>query len=161
MKRDKRELLSSFISKVRDKEKPHLTRPPYFEDEELFFKNCSDCDWLCAKVCETNVIKITQDGTPYLDFSQNGCTYCDECAKICPSEVLKLEHKKQIGAKIYINKSKCLSWDHTMCFSCKDPCLDDAIDFQALFMPIINQKCTSCGFCISRCPSDAIVVEVF
>ncbi len=39
--------------------------------------------------------------------------------------------------------------------------LENAIDFQAMFMPTINQdKCTSCGFCISRCPVDAIDIKV-
>ena len=48
-----------------------------------------------------------------------------------------------------------------MCFSCKDPCLDNAIDFKAMFMPEINDKCTSCGFCLSRCPAvHAIHFEV-
>jgi ferredoxin-type protein NapF len=45
-----------------------------------------------------------------------------------------------------------------MCFSCKDPCLDDAIDFIAMFRPEINSNCTSCGFCIKYCPVDAIEI---
>jgi ferredoxin-type protein NapF len=70
---------------------------------------------------------------------------------------LTLENKKQIKASISISETTCLSWHGVMCFSCKDPCLEDAIDFKAMFMPSIDQdKCTACGFCISRCPSDAI-----
>ena len=46
-------------------------------------------------------------------------------------------------------------------FSCKDPCVDNAIDFQGLFNPTIDlTKCTSCGFCVSVCPTDAIKLEI-
>ncbi|MDP2894444.1 MAG: 4Fe-4S binding protein, partial [Sulfurimonas sp.] len=121
---------------------------------------CNKCDAKCATVCEEDIIKISDDKTPYLIFSSSGCTYCDKCAISCEFGVLTLENKKLIGAKVTINKTKCLSWSHTMCFSCKDPCLDKAIDFQAMFMPLINDKCTSCGFCISRCPTDAIEIKV-
>ena len=67
---------------------------------------------------------------------------------------------KNIYAKVTISKNECLCWYAVMCFSCKDPCLDNAIDFQAMFMPVINDKCTSCGFCLSRCPATSIHFEV-
>ncbi len=48
-----------------------------------------------------------------------------------------------------------------MCFSCKDPCLDDAIEFIGMFRPeIIDDKCTSCGFCIKACPTQAIEIKI-
>ena len=95
-----------------------------------------------------------------MDFSKSGCTYCDDCAEACEFDVLSLENKKQINATVTINKKECVSWEGVMCFSCKDPCLDNAIDFKAMFMPSINDNCTACGFCISRCPVQAIKVEV-
>ena len=157
----RRELFSSLASKISGKTKQEkLLRPPYYSDESLFLNECSKCDAKCATVCEEDIIKITDDKTPYLSFSYSGCTYCDECAKACEFGVLKLEDKKAINAKVIINKTKCLSWNHTMCFSCKDPCLDNAIDFKAMFMAEINDKCTACGFCISRCPTDAIEIKV-
>lgn len=157
----RRELFSSLASSIKgEKKQEKLLRPPYFGDESLFHNECSKCDAKCATVCEEEIIKIASDKTPYLDFSNGGCTYCDECAIACEFGVLKIEEKKLLGAHVTINKNKCLSWNHTMCFSCKDPCLDNAIDFAAMFMPVINDKCTSCGFCISRCPTDAIDVKV-
>ena len=60
-----------------------------------------------------------------------------------------------------IDLIKCLSWNQTMCFSCKDPCLDNAIKFLAMFRPEINtDNCTSCGFCIKVCPTDAITITI-
>ena len=161
----RRELFSSFVSALNlnadSKEKITLIRPPYYADESLFLSECINCDGKCALVCKEKIINITKDSTPYLDFSKSGCTYCDECALACEFGVLSLKNKRRVNANIAINKKKCLSWNAVMCFSCKDPCLEDAIDFYAMFMPVIDQdKCTSCGFCISRCPSNAIDIKV-
>ena len=156
----RRELFSSLASSIKgEKKQEKLLRPPYFNDESLFHNECNKCDAKCATVCEEDIIRIADDKTPYLLFSKSGCTYCDKCAFACELGVLNIEYKKQIGATIFIDKKSCLSWNHTMCFSCKDPCLDRAIDFQAMFMPLINDKCTACGFCISRCPTDAIKLK--
>ena len=96
------------------------------------------------------------DGT----VTKGGCTFCDKCANACEHEVLNLEFKKNIDAKISIDMIECMSWNQTMCFSCKDPCLDDAINFLAMFRPEIdNNKCTSCGFCIKYCPVGAIKIS--
>ena len=157
----RRELFSSLASSLKStKKQEKLLRPPYFGDESLFHNECSKCDAKCAAVCEEDIIKIADDKTPYIVFSSNGCTYCDECAIACEFGVLNLEDKKLLDAVVTINKDKCISWHHTMCFSCKDPCLDNAIDFKTMFMPVINDKCTACGFCISRCPTDAIDIKV-
>ena len=157
----RRELFSSLASSFKKEDKQELIiRPPYFNDEALFLEDCIKCEGLCAPVCETNIIVIQEDKTPKLDFSNNGCTFCDECANVCPGEVLKPEYQKNIDVKVSINVLKCLAWNQTMCFSCKDPCLDNAIDFLGMFRPEINDKCTSCGFCLKVCPADAIEIGV-
>ncbi len=150
--------LASSLSGARKQER--LLRPPYFSDESLFHNECSKCDGACAAVCEEDIIKIAADATPYIDFSNRGCTYCDECAVACKYGVLKVEDKKLLNASITIDESRCLSWGHTLCFSCKDPCLDGAINFKAMFMPTINDKCIICGYCISKCPANAITLKV-
>jgi len=156
----RRELFSSLASSFKqEKKQEKILRPPYFKDEEVFFTSCIECaDAPCSTACEENIIKIQEDKTPKLDFSNSGCTYCDECANACPYNVLSLEYKKNIDAIIEIDVTKCLSWNQTMCFSCKDPCLDEAIDFLAMFRPEINDNCTSCGFCIKYCPTQAIKI---
>lgn len=161
---DRRELFSFLSSPIKEKEdeKQKILRPSYYDDVTVFGTECPKCVTKdCASLCQEQIILIDEEGLPYLNFSQSGCTYCDECALACKSDVLKVENKKLIDAKITISKNDCLSWNATMCFSCKDPCLDDAIEFKAMFMPqIIEEKCTSCGFCLSRCPTNAIKVEV-
>ena len=162
---ERRELFGFLSSSLKEAGKQNdervVLRPPYFIDADAFATECRDCDGPCAVLCQEQIIVITQDKTPVLDFSKRGCTYCDACAEACPSDVLRIENRRLIDAGIVINKDKCLSWQGVMCFSCKDPCMDDAIDFKAMFMPEINEKCTRCGFCIGRCPADAIdIVKV-
>ncbi len=154
--------LGSLFKEEKSEVKESVIRPPYFADGADFHKSCSSCEAKsCATVCEEQIIVIKEDSTPELSFIKSGCTFCDECAIACESDVLHVEHKKNIDANIVINMSNCMSWHSTMCFTCKDPCLDNAIDFQAMFKPTINpDACTSCGFCISRCPVIAIEVQI-
>ncbi|MBU0721408.1 ferredoxin-type protein NapF [bacterium] len=159
---DRRELFGFLSSSLKEerKEQNRVLRPPYFKDINAFDTECQQCDGKCATLCQEQIIIITEDKTPRLDFSRNGCTYCDECATACEFDVLNIEDKQLIDATISINQSTCISWDGVMCFSCKDPCLEDAIEFRAMFMPVIDDsKCTACGFCISRCPTYAIEVK--
>ena len=157
----RRELFGSLKSSFKEQEKIIL-RPPYYSDEDDFHKYCIDCiDKPCINICEEQIIKLSSDGTVELDLNQSGCTYCDECAEVCKSDVLKIENSANINAKIEIDILKCLSWHQTMCFSCKDPCLDDAIKFLGMFRPEIDDNlCTSCGFCVKVCPTDAITMEI-
>jgi len=155
----RRELFGSLVSSFNKESKQEIQlRPPYYQDESDFINKCQTCNNECASACEVNIIVIQEDNTPKLDFSNSGCTYCDECAKACPSDVLALQYKKNIDATISINPLECLSWNQVMCFSCKDPCLDEAIEFIAMFRPKINEDCTSCGFCIKVCPTNAIKI---
>ncbi len=157
---ERRELFSSlFPSKKEGKET--LIRPPYYKDETSFYKECVNCiDKQCITFCQENIIVLDENETPILDFSKGGCTYCDECAKACPSDVLNLEDKSLIEATFEIEMLQCLSWNNTMCFSCKDPCLDNAIEFLGMFRPSINmENCTNCGFCVSVCPTNAIKIR--
>jgi ferredoxin-type protein NapF len=142
--------------KKNEENRPLIIRPPYFQDEILFEQECINCDGKCADACEENII-FMENKTPIIKFDARGCTYCDECAKVCERGVLKTEYKKNINVIIEIEVHKCLSWSKTMCFACKDPCLENAIDFAGIYFPEINQdKCTSCGFCIGVCPTNAI-----
>lgn len=157
---NRRELFSSFASPFTKEEikQESIIRPPYYKDERDFLILCISCEEkMCISACEENIIIIQADGTPKLDFSNSGCTYCDDCSNVCKSNVLQVEYKQYINQLFSIDPLKCISWNQTMCFSCKDPCLDDAIIFEGLFNPKIDiDKCTSCGFCVKVCPSGAI-----
>lgn len=158
--KDRREAFASLANRFKKNHDKKVVRPPYSKEETLFHKYCPECeDTLCVSICEEEIIKIDEDKTPYLDFTKGGCTFCKECAKVCPSGVLDLESDKEIDAKFNINISTCLAWNNVMCSSCRDVCYDDAIEFFGVFRPTIeSQKCTSCGFCYNVCPPYSIEI---
>ncbi len=152
---ERREALKSLFGIKTSKKEESLLRPPY---RALEFRECVKCESRCDSVCPEKIIKIAKDGSPFLDFRDSGCTFCDECAKHCALGVLSVEAKEpKIGVKIELDVASCLAWNKTMCFSCKDACNDAAISFLGLFfMQIDSDKCTRCGFCIPKCPVNAI-----
>jgi ferredoxin-type protein NapF len=136
-----------------------VVRPPYASDPMRFGSQCPTCTAKsCMSACETRIIRIDDKGLPELDFSQNGCTYCDACRNACQSGVLE-NAEALIPATVRIDTQKCVSHFGVICFTCKEPCMDDAIIFEGLFKPTINtDRCTACGFCMARCPSNAITI---
>jgi len=161
----RRELFSSFASALRGDSKAEvkesIIRPPYYAELEAF-SLCIECEEKkCATICDEDIIFIQEDGSPKLDLTTaTGCTFCDEGAEVCELDVLQIDKMRKIDALIEIDILKCLSWHDTMCFSCKDPCIDNAIEFLGMFRPTINQdKCTSCGFCTYKCPTNAITIK--
>ena len=161
---NRREFLTAFKKPLEkaDEQKIILLRPPYAKDESSFESICINCnDKKCQIYCEEKIIIIGADGIPILNFKNSGCTFCEECAKNCDYGVLSLENdNEKINAKFFIDTKKCMSHNDIICFSCKEPCIDDAILFAGMFKPIIDdEKCTACGFCISRCPTNAIYFE--
>jgi len=136
-------------------------RPPYSKDNNfLFLEVCPTCDGICSTVCEENIIQII-DNAPQIDFSESGCTYCEECVNICEKDILNIENTQNIKGKIDLNLLLCVAWNGVICSSCKDSCLDNAIQFLGMFRPEIDlSKCTNCGFCISTCPTQAINISI-
>ena len=152
----RRELFSSFLKPTKKREAP-LLRPPYFQNE-VDFEKCRECETKpCVEACEEAIIVI-EDEKPSLDFSESGCTFCDECANACEMGVLQVAYRSELP-KLHIEMLSCLAWQKTICSMCKDICDVRAIDFTGLFNPEINERCNGCGFCIAVCPTRAIVWE--
>lgn len=156
----RRDFFNSFKKPLENKENSSLVvRPPYALDESIFQNECIACeDKACVASCDEKILWIQEDGTPRLDFTHSGCTFCEECATVCEPNVLKIENTTTVLNAIFrISLDACVAHHGVICFSCKEPCIDDAILFNGLFNPVIDQdKCTSCGFCLARCPTQAI-----
>ena len=136
-------------------------RPPYGSSESLFQSECPECESKsCAASCDEKIIVIGAEGSPILNFAKSGCTFCEECAIACEADVLSLENSEtaeKINAEFRISIDACVAHHGVICFSCKEPCIEDAILFNGMFNPVIDMsKCTGCGFCLSRCPTQAI-----
>lgn len=159
-KLERREAFTGLFRKFSRKEEDIFLYPPYLNSKEILQEKCPQCDAPCVKACHEDIITITENKIPVLDFKDSGCTFCEECAIICPEDALSLERGEvKIYANTEIHILECLAWKNTVCSSCKDVCLDGAIDFLGMFRPEINGRCTNCGFCISVCPADAIKIK--
>jgi len=138
-----------------------LVRPPYGKSESAFQSKCPTCETqACVTSCDEKIVFIAEDGTPSLTFKQNGCTFCEACAEVCPEDVLSVTHMhnaEQINAVFRISTAACVAHHSVICNACKEPCIDDAILFNGMFNPVIDDdRCTGCGFCMARCPTQAI-----
>ncbi|SFV71641.1 Ferredoxin-type protein NapF (periplasmic nitrate reductase) [hydrothermal vent metagenome] len=156
----RRDFLQSFRKPLEAKEVFTL-RPPYALNESLFQNACTQCDSkACVASCDEEIIFISKDASPSLSFVHSGCTFCEDCANACDANVLSLDHaenSERLNASFVISTQSCVAHNGVICFSCKEPCIDDAILFNGLFNPVIDKdKCTACGFCLSRCPTEAI-----
>jgi len=140
-------------------ERPLHVRPPYARSESLFQSECPQCESkACVTSCDEAIILIGADGTPMLNFQKSGCTFCEACAEACQEGVLDLEEGgERINARFVISAESCMAHHQSICFSCKEPCIEEAILFAGLFNPVIDDsRCTGCGLCLGRCPTGAI-----
>ena len=163
MRESRRDFLSTFQKPLRSKQEdlPLVVRPPYGQGESIFQSECVACESkACVASCDEEIIVIQNDGTPMLSFVKSGCTFCEECTNVCEVDVLNLENRhsaEKLNATFRISTEGCVAHNGVICFSCKEPCIDDAILFNGMFNPVIDiDKCTGCGFCLGRCPTLAI-----
>lgn len=144
--------------------------PPYNQNRDLF-SNCSLCQSECIEACSLEFKSVGGFGIlrhngkiPYIDFDINGCLLCGKCASACPNDVLEEECEANFNFMVKIDELSCLAYNKTMCYTCKDMCVSQignkgAIEFLGMFYPRINSDCISCGFCISVCPTNSIILE--
>ncbi|MDD4855890.1 MAG: 4Fe-4S binding protein [Sulfuricurvum sp.] len=143
------------LSALFKEEKTLLVRPPYAALNETF-DACKTCEAMCVVACEEKIIRLDGHKTPFLDFKTTGCSDCHKCLDVCTPNVLN-DPQRFISGHAKISMTSCMSHHETICFTCKEPCLENAIVFKGMFHPIIlPEKCTGCGYCIAVCPSAAI-----
>ena len=124
-------------------------------------ENCSNCSGYCAQSCPQQIIRIHSEdhelnGQPYLDFSANGCTFCNECFTACPQTSGHQSTQTSLG-KAHLNQQQCYAWLNIICMSCISVCPDQLIKFDKSSKPTIQlENCTGCGSCIKVCPATAI-----
>lgn len=146
------------LASVFKEESSHMIHPPYAVANATY-EECKTCDAMCVSVCEEKILKRDAQGVPFVDFSSNGCSDCHKCLESCIPNVLN-DPQRFIQAKARISMMSCMSHHNTICFSCKEPCMENAIVFEGMFRPIIiPDKCTGCGYCVAVCPGAAIALS--
>lgn len=151
---------------------------PYSQDYSLFYENCVQCvekslKAPCVLACdevynkENSGILYFNENCVVVDFSTKGCLLCGECAKSCPNDVLDKnlaeERNPNWNFSVKISETSCLAHQKILCNTCKDVCYsvlgkENAIKFVRLFYPEIKESCISCGECVSKCPTQAILL---
>lgn len=137
-------------------------RPPGVEDELSFLASCSRCG-LCQDACPQKMIHFfSADAgaklvyTPYTDPNQQACTFCGDCARVCPTGALELAAivaRNPIG-KAVINEQHCIAHKQIMCDYCVRACPEQAL-FIKDGLPVIDEAaCTGCGLCVTGCIED-------
>ena len=146
---------------VRRSQKPLGPSPPWHQQVK---DNCSHCEQECVASCSQKIIRVHREehahaGTPWLDFSVAGCTFCGDCAEACPSIENFEKESSQIG-NLQVAKKSCLTWNDVFCMSCIGKCDVRALQLdERRRLTLKNGLCTGCGMCIHACPVDALAVQ--
>lgn len=135
-------------------------RLPWVLSEQEFINNCTQCGD-CLTACQENIIVKSKDGFPKVDLTITECTFCEDCIEVCEQPLFKKARSDKAWPSYLNIKDSCLTNKNVICLSCKDVCDPQAIQFvhrpNAVSTPVINQDdCTSCGACLSMCPTAAI-----
>lgn len=130
--------------------------PPY-ATAETDFSPCLNCSGPCVTACEEETGVLVRDaaGRPFLDFQRAGCTFCRACLDACPEGVLEGPERSPL-AQVWIETGACLAHRGVVCVACKQACPEDAVTFEGMMRPRINEACTGCGLCVPACPVEAV-----
>ncbi|GLS83842.1 ferredoxin-type protein NapF [Paraferrimonas haliotis] len=137
-------------------------RLPWLQSEQAFIDACTRCGD-CIDACPNDLIKKGRGGFVEVSFSNNECTFCKACVEVCTVDMFTDFEQSPWPYYAQISES-CLTYSQVVCQSCKDACDPRAITIKPVIgriaTPSIDvNSCTSCGACISVCPSDAIAIQ--
>lgn len=118
----------------------------------------------CVRACPFDAISIGDDKLPHIN--RNICTSCGLCISSCPNEILIFGKESE---QVFV---RCHSYDPGKkvkevctvgcigCKICEKVCPVDAITVTNYLAKIDQNKCTSCGACVEKCPQHTIELGV-
>ncbi len=141
-----------------------VIRPPWAISESKFLDICTGCD-ACIDICPTSILKKARGGYPIVDFSNNECTFCGDCAAVCKPRALQNNEFNPPWTLTASVNSSCLSSAGVACRVCGERCDARAITFRLAVggkaTPLIeSSRCTGCGACVAPCPVDAVQIQI-
>ena len=155
----------------REHKRNHIRPPGALKDDAAFVAACIGCG-LCGEVCPPRCIRFhDRDGgdkvnTPFINPEDKGCTLCNKCMAICPTEALIETPLNKIDMGIaQIDRAACYPWvDRGICGACVSVCPlgERAIGFEMWnqYRPIIKDGCVGCGLCVEVCPEPSLPIWI-
>lgn len=159
-------------------------RPPGAVNEQMFMELCIRCA-RCIEVCpydsihRADLYEKLQIGTPYIYADQRACYLCMKCPPVCPTGALNPEltndRDVRMGVAV-INQDTCLNYLYfkeeitgvsegyaQLCNTCNNVCpfTDEAIYMENQILPVITDKCTGCGICLEKCPTEPKSITIY
>lgn len=128
------------------------------------------CNWGCigygdcVASCKFDAIHIGPDSLPKIDTQK--CTGCGLCVTACPQHLLSKMDIETKGVLVRCsnktqNKPSVLKQCKVGCIKCgkcEKNCKQDAIHLIDNIPVVDYSKCTSCGDCISGCPTKVLTL---
>ena len=151
--------------------KGNYTGIPNCQSVLIDTKGIKACQWACqgfgdcVKVCMFDALSMGDDGIPHVD--EEKCTGCGMCVSICPQGLLVNFNKAHKGAFAQCsNRSKTIPQilkdckaGCIKCNKCVRTCKEGAIELVDGVPVIDYAKCTSCGECVTACPTKVLVLR--
>lgn len=135
---------------------PKTPPPPWAVSE--FKQRCTQCG-VCVECCPEQVLFVSEEGFPAVDFQRGECTFCERCVTVCEPDALALsEQPWRLKAQV---SESCLLHQQVECRRCADSCPERVISFPWLgpgrrSIELDLSRCTGCGACVAGCPVSAI-----